>query len=123
AGEPSDALQVLRAPELALERTALRDVSHHRQVPARKHMRFRGELDVALLAVRAHDAVATCELTGLEEPREHRFELRRRRADVPDRERQNLVARPAEQLARGGVDVDVPPPGVDDHDRLERALE
>src|SRR5581483_414070 len=49
--------------------------------------------------------------------------LRRRRADVPDRERQNLVARPAEQLARGGVDVDVPPPGVDDHDRLERALE
>src|SRR5882724_7602567 len=60
AGEPSDALEPLCAPELALEIPALGHVTQHGEVTAWKHVRLCRKFCLANLAVGAHHGVQSC---------------------------------------------------------------
>ena len=55
AGEPADALEPLRAPQVALELLALRHVAQHGDVQARQDVRACCELRLAHGAVGSHD--------------------------------------------------------------------
>ena len=109
AGEAADALEPLRAPEVALELLALRHVAKHGDVQTRQNVRALHANSVSRTEpVGPDDLLAACP-----------SQLRR----CAPTSAEQLVARPAEELACSRVDVDVSPFVVRDQHRLEGAVE
>src|SRR4051794_35243393 len=109
AGEPSDALEPLGAPELALEIPTLGHVTQHGEVTAGKHVRLCGELGFTDLAVRAnHGSHPRSRAVGHEHAPCPPAACGIARS-IAGAGAEELAPRATEELARGGVHVDVAP--------------
>ena len=104
AGEPADALEPLRAPEVALELFALGHVAQDGDVQARQDVRACRELDLAHACRRAGDSYCPRRAVSSAAPA-----LDVRSTLTLRLQAEQLVARPAEELAGRRVGVDVSP--------------